>query len=176
MRRTLTLAVDPGFALPALGEALERRLFEVTYFDTPERRLAAAEVTLRRHVENGRSRWFLELRGGEDRLEADGGPVPPSELMRPLATLIGASELVPVQSLRTRRQGRVVRDNGHAVARLLADDVSVLGPRRDGFGRVRIELVEGGRRDLAALRETVERAGARRDALSLEAILGLVAE
>src|SRR5919201_4405646 len=117
MRRTLTLAVDPGFALPALGEALEGRFFEVTYFDTRERRLATADVTLRRHVENGRSRWFLELRGGEDRLEADGGPVPPSELTRPLTTLIGARELRPVATLRTRRQGRVVRENGHAVAR-----------------------------------------------------------
>ena len=88
MRRTLTLGVDPGFALPELdGEVLEGRLFEVTYFDTPERRLAAADVTLRRHVENGRSRWLLELRGGEDRLEADGGPVPPVEVTRPLATL-----------------------------------------------------------------------------------------
>jgi CHAD domain-containing protein len=177
MRRTLTLRADSGFALPELeSEALEGRFFEVTYFDTPERRLTAAEVTLRRHVERGRSRWFLELRGGEDRMEADGGPVPPRELTRPLATLVGGSELVSVASLRTRRQERVVRENGHAVARLLADDVSVLGPRRYGFGRVRIELVEGRRRDLAALRETVERAGAREDALSLEAILGLVEE
>jgi CHAD domain-containing protein len=177
MRRTLTFEADRGFALPELeGELLEGRFFEVTYFDTPARRLAEAEVTLRRHVEYGRSRWFLELRGGEDRLEADGGPVPPAELTRPLVGLVGGGELVPVAALRTRRQERVVRDNGHAVARLLADDVSVLGPRRDGFGRVRIELVEGRRRDLTALQETVERAGARGNALSLEAILGLVDE
>jgi CHAD domain-containing protein len=175
MRRTLTLGADPGFSFPELeGDVLEGRFFEVTYFDTRERRLATADVTLRRHVENGRSRWFLELRGGEDRLEADGGPVPPSELTRPLTTLIGAREVVPVVALRTRRQGRVVRENGHAVARLYADDVSILGPRRDGFGHVRIELVEGGRRDLAALRARVEKAGARKEALSLEARLGLV--
>src|SRR5919197_4464726 len=162
MRRTLTLGADPGFSLPELeGDELEGRFFEVTYLDTPERRLATADVTLRRHVENGRSRWLLELRGGEDRLKADGGPVPPSELTRLLVTLVGTSELVPVASFRARQHGRVVRDNGHDVARLLDDDVSILGPRRDGFGRVRIELVEGSRRDLAALRERIEKAGAR---------------
>src|SRR5919109_909077 len=102
MRRTLTLGADRGFALPELeGDVLEGRFFEATYFDTPERRLAAGDVTLRRHVENGRSRWFLELRGGEDRLEADGGPVPPSELTRPLRTLVGTRKLLPVASLRT---------------------------------------------------------------------------
>jgi len=177
MRRTLTLGADPGFTLPELdGEALEGRLFEVTYFDTPERRLAAADVTLRRHMENGRSRWLLELRRGEDRLEADGGPVPPVEVTRPLATLIGTTELHPVATLRTRRAGRMVRDNGHAVARLLADDVSILEPRRDGFGQVSIELVEGRRRDLATLREAVQKAGARREAVSVERSLGLVGE
>jgi CHAD domain-containing protein len=177
MRRTLTLQADPGFALPELdGEALEGRLFEVTYFDTPDSRLAAADVTLRRHVEKGRSRWFLELRGGEERLEADGGPVPPVEVTRPLATLLAASELRPVVTLRTRQAGRMVRDNGHAVARLLADDVSILEPRRDGFAQVRIELVEGRKRDLTTLRETVRRAGARKDAVSVERSLGLVEE
>src|ERR671930_1298451 len=175
MRRTLTLGAEPGFALPELdGEVLEGRLFEVTYFDTAERRLAAADVTLRRHVENGRSRWLLDVRGGEDQLEADGGPVPPVELTRPLATLLATGELGPVATLRTRRQGRIVRDNGHAVARLLADDVSILEPRRDGFGQVRIELVEGRGRDLAALRERIEKAGARGKASSLETSLGVV--
>src|SRR5919197_761051 len=177
MRRTLTLGAEPGFALPELdGEVLEGRLFEVTYFDTAERRLAAADVTLRRHVENGRSRWLLDVRGGEDQLEADGGPVPPVELTRPLATLLATGELGPVATLRTRRQGRVVRDNGHAVARLLADDVSILEPRRDGFGQVSIELVEGDRSDLTTLRETVRKAGARKDAVSVERSLGLLEE
>jgi CHAD domain-containing protein len=69
-----------------------------------------------------------------------------------------------------------VRDNGHAVARLLADDVSILEPRRDGFGQVRIELVEGGRSDLTTLRETVQKAGARKEAVSVEKSLGLVEE
>ena len=46
------------------------------------------------------------------------------EVTRRLATLIGTSALHPVATLRTRRAGRMVRDNGHAVARLLADDVS----------------------------------------------------
>src|ERR687888_1111279 len=177
MRRTLTLGAEPGFALPELeGEVLEGRLFEVTYFDTAERRLAAADVTLRRHVENGRSRWLLDLRGGEDQLEADGGPGPPVELTRPLATLLATGELGPVATLRTRRQGRIVRDNGHAVARLLADDVSILEPCRDGFGQVSIELVEGGRSDLTTLRETVQKAGARKEAVSVEKSLGLVEE
>ena len=70
----------------------------------------------------------------------------------------------------------MVRDNGHAVARLLADDVSILEPRRDGFAQVRIELVEGRKRDLTTLRETVRRAGARKDAVSVERSLGLVEE
>jgi CHAD domain-containing protein len=158
----LTLQAKRTFSLADLpGEPLEPRLFEITSFDTPDRRLDAADVTLQRRVENGRSRWSLELRAGEHAVTADGGPVPPAKVTAPLATLLADRELQPVKKLRTRRRGRLVRRNGHVVARVLSDDVAALEPRGVGFAKVHIEPVDGDRRELESLGKAVRKAGAR---------------
>jgi hypothetical protein len=54
----------PGRAadiLAELGEELESRFFTSTYYDTPNRALASAGITLRRTLENGKSVWRLKL-------------------------------------------------------------------------------------------------------------------
>ena len=82
--RELKLSVPPGFSLPDLpGEPLEPRMLTSTYFDTPDRALARAGVTLRRRVENRRGLWQLKLPGKGERLELESpgtSTTPPANL------------------------------------------------------------------------------------------------
>ena len=117
VERELKLELAEGFTFPDLpGEPLESRLFTSTYHDTPDRSLAGAGITLRRRVENGLSRWQLKLpRGGNARaeVEAPGGPVGllrRSRRSSPRTCATGSSG--PVATLRTRRTGVRVADNG----------------------------------------------------------------
>src|SRR3954468_2117228 len=75
-----------GFELPALGGSpLEPRLFTSVYYDTVDKSLAHAGITLRRPPEHGRSVWQLKLPCADARLELEqpGGPVgPPDELAK----------------------------------------------------------------------------------------------
>jgi len=59
---------------------LEPRTLTSTYFDTPDRALARAGVTLRRRVENRKGLWQLKLPGKGERLELEspGGPAGPT--------------------------------------------------------------------------------------------------
>src|SRR3954471_15633371 len=93
--RELKLDVEPDFALPELGDAIEERLFVSTYFDTPERRLARTAITPRRRGENGPSLWQPKPPQGAARLELEvpGGPTPPAELLALLAGLLRREEL-----------------------------------------------------------------------------------
>ena len=131
VERELKLELAEGFAFPDLpGEPLESRLFTSTYHDTPDRSLAGAGITLRRRVENGLSRWQLKLpRGGNARaeVEAPGGPVgPPAPLATLLAAHVRHGQLGPVATLRTRRTGVRVADNGRTIADVTLDSVAVL--------------------------------------------------
>ena len=72
LERELKLQPPEGFELSVLdGERREPRLFESTYYDTDDRRLAREGVTLRRRVENGAGAWQLKLPKGAARLELE---------------------------------------------------------------------------------------------------------
>jgi CHAD domain-containing protein len=168
LERELKLDPPDSFELPALpGEPLETRIFTSTYYDTPNRSLARAGITIRRRVENGLSRWQLKLpRAGLARaeLEAGGGPTgPPIELAALLAAHLRHGNLEPVATLRTRRAGVRVVDGAIPLADVTLDLVDVLdGARSSGhFAELEIELVEGGEDDLERLGRTLRRAGAR---------------
>jgi CHAD domain-containing protein len=170
MRETLDreLKLDPGgeFALPELpGEALEPRLFTSTYYDTPPRSLARCGITIRRRVENGRSRWQLKLprEDGRSELEVDGGPAgAPPELEALLPAHLRYGPLAPVATLRTRRVGVRVISGDRSLADVVLDSVDVLdGGRSAGaFAEIEIELVDGDQSDLDRLGRVLREAGA----------------
>ncbi|HEV8462993.1 MAG TPA: CYTH and CHAD domain-containing protein [Gaiellaceae bacterium] len=169
VERELKLDPGEGFQLPELpGEALESRLFTSTYYDTAERSLSQAGITLRRRVENGLSRWQLKLpRAGFARaeLEAGGGPAgPPVEMAALLVAHLRHAALEPVATLRTRRGGVRVREGTTIVADVTLDVVDVLeGARAAGhFAEIEVELVDGSESDLERIGQTLRRAGARR--------------
>lgn len=170
LERELKLDVNGSFALPELpGRPLPERTFTSTYHDTPVRSLGRAGITLRRRVENGTSLWQLKLpRAGEDgartELEEPGGPSgPPPELARLLVAHVRHGRLEPVATMRTRRSGVRVEEDGRAVAEVTVDEVSILYAERsvDGFTELEVELVDGGDEpDLRRLGRVLRDAGA----------------
>ena len=160
------LEAPEGFELPDLGgEPLEPRVFTSVYHDTPERSLAHAGLTLRRRTERGRSVWQLKLPAGDARLELEepGGPVgPPQELARLLTAHLRHGPVAPVAELRTRRHGALVARDG-TTAEVTIDDVAVMDARRvvEEFVEVEVELRAGKRKELDAIADALEDAGAK---------------
>jgi CHAD domain-containing protein len=164
--RELKLAVPPGFSLPDLpGEPLEARTLTSTYFDTRDRALARAGVTLRRRVENRRGVWQLKLPGKGERLELEapgGATAPPADLADLLVGLLRGHELEKAAVLRTRRAGIRAHEEGRAVADVTIDRFAVLDGRRvrESFVELEVEALDGGADALPALSRTLEDAGA----------------
>jgi len=73
--REIKLVAPEGFdSMEELGEPLDERSFTTTYYDTLERTLASAGITLRRRLENGKNLWQLKLprRGFRREIEVPG--------------------------------------------------------------------------------------------------------
>jgi CHAD domain-containing protein len=159
------LEAPDGFELPALGGTpLEPRVFTSVYYDTADKSLAHAGITLRRRTENGRSVWQLKLPSDEARLELEqpGGPAePPAELARLLTAHLRGGGVAPVAELRTRRRGELVARGG-TTAEVTVDEVAIMDALRvaDEFVEVEIELREGDPRRLDRIVKSVARAGA----------------
>jgi len=168
LERELKLAADAGFELPELpGEPLEPRAFTSTYFDTDNLGLARAGVTLRRRVEARKSLWQLKLPRGAARLELEqpGGPGgPPADVRDLLGAYLRGGALTPVATLRTRRAGVRVHDEGGPVADVVIDSVAVLDGRRtaDSFTELEVELLGGDERALRRIERLLRAAGARK--------------
>jgi inorganic triphosphatase YgiF len=148
------------------GEPLEHRSFVSTYHDTPDRLLGRCGITLRRRLEHGRNEWQLDLPvdGARREVEAPGAPSgPPPEIADLLAAFVHTQPLVPLATLRTLRQGVLVRTST-GIAEVVSDDVAVLDGRSvtGAFGEVEIELIAGDPRALKDIERTVRRLGARR--------------
>jgi CHAD domain-containing protein len=164
--RELKLTIPAGFSLPDIpGDPLQPRTFTSTYFDSPDRALARAGLTLRRRVENGKGLWQLKLPGKGERLELEspGGPAaPPADLADLLVGLLRGRELEKAAVLRTRRSGIRAHDEGHAVADVTIDRFAVLDGRRvrESFIELEVEALDGGAGTLPALGRALEDAGA----------------
>jgi CHAD domain-containing protein len=151
LERELKLDVGPGFRLPRLpGRAFAPRVFLSTYHDTADHRLARDGVTLRCRTTGRRHRWQVKLPRQAARLELElpGSPARlPDELRRLLTVYARGAPLTPVATLRTRRSGVLVREQGKPVAEVVLDSVSVLDGRRvkRRFREVEVELVGDGK-------------------------------
>jgi len=158
--------VPPGFSLPDLpGEPLEPRTLTSTYFDTPDRALARAGVTLRRRVENRRGLWQLKLPGKGERLELESpgrSTTPPANLADLLVGILRGRNLERTAVLRTRRAGIRAHEDGRPVADVTIDRFAVLDGRRvrESFVEIEVEALDGGADALPGLGRVLADAGA----------------
>ncbi len=165
LEREVKLQPPEGFELSGLeGERREPRLFDSTYYDTDDRRLAREGVTLRRRVELGVGAWQLKLPKGAARLELEleGDEAIPDRAAALLVGLTRGRPLASVACLRTQRDTLAVQQNGSVLAEVVLDGVSVLeGERVAGwFGELEIELFDGSEDDLRRLEQLLRGAGA----------------
>ena len=152
-------AVPEGFrlsdvALPKGLRADGTLHLESTYVDTPDLRLAAHGITLRRRTGGTDDGWHLKLPRPEGRLEVheppgpEGGD-PPGSLRRLVAVHVRDEPLVPVARLRTTRAVHRLRDDdGPVLAEVVEDDVTAEALGDDvtvsTWHEVEVELVDGG--------------------------------
>ncbi|MDT0456517.1 CYTH and CHAD domain-containing protein [Streptomyces sp. DSM 41527] len=127
--------IDGGARLPDLAgigrvatvaESGVERL-DARYYDTPDQRLAADALTLRRRTGGRDAGWHLKLPvapGVRDEVRAPLSDTPPPELTALVRSRVLEGELVPLVRLRTRRTVRVLRDAaGAPLAELAVDEV-----------------------------------------------------
>lgn len=178
--------VGPDFTVPGLAGLPQvasvtgpvTYLLDAVYFDTPDLRLFAARITLRRRAGGTDAGWHLKLPAGIDTRrevhapladEADGVP---ASLSTVVAAQTGGQPLGPIARLRTTRQVHLLLDDAGATLAEVADDrVSGSVPDPDGhqgswaevttWREVEVELVTGSRHLLDDAGTQLCEAGAR---------------
>jgi CHAD domain-containing protein len=174
--RQVTLGASPTFHMPdftglaegvVVGPEQEARL-ETTYYDTVDLRLARWGVSLSHHDRH----WTLAIPNGSGRgaseLAFEGSTRrPPDEALVLVRAYLRGAALEPVARLSSwRRRVPLLDDDGHQLAEVVDDEVSVLSGRRVAarFREVEVDLENGGDELLASLLERLQRAGAVRAA------------
>lgn len=131
---------------------------DACYYDTPDQRLAADAITLRRRTGGRDAGWHLKLPvapGVRDEVRAPLSDTPPPELTALLRSRVLEGELAPLVRLRTRRTVRVLRDAaGAPLAELAVDEVHAQRAGKSAKGgagtagvrwrEIEVELVGGG--------------------------------
>lgn len=176
--------VDEDFLLPDLGastgvdsvtDPVEVDL-EATYFDTPELRLIAAGVTVRRRTGGSDQGWHLKLPvDARTRTEVQrplGRAVRkvPKPLVDRVRVHVRDSELAPVVRIRTARTVRELLDAEGVVLAEIADDrvvTETLGRTAEirSWREIEVELVDGRPALLDAVGAALRAAGARPSAV-----------
>lgn len=201
VEKGLKLDVGSGFVMPDLTTAegvaavVEggETTFEATYFDTPDHRLAAVGVTLRRRTKGDDVGWHLRLPTGAEpdaRHEIRLGlgravRTVPKRLRTTVAGVAGDQPLKPVTTVTTHRTvHRLLDDDGVVLTEVVEDTVeaSLLPPRSatdDGaettsWREVEVALVGGGSSLLDEVVHELAEAGADRAAgrSTLDRVLG----
>lgn len=124
-----------------------------TYFDTPDTRLAAAKITLRRRTGGTDEGWHLKLPAGTDTRREFRAPLSdalPGRLAAQVAEVTGGAPVVPIATLDTERTVVTLTADGTVVAEI-ADDVvtarrlaarDTAGHGRDGGRQLRWREIE----------------------------------
>jgi hypothetical protein len=127
--------VDAGFERPSFAglagiseDAPELLHLSATYFDTPDGRLAASKITLRRRTGGTDEGWHLKLpadSGARREVHAPLGTAErqvPAELTARVAEVTGGQPLHPIATLNTERTVVTLRRDDGRVAAEVADD------------------------------------------------------
>jgi len=128
--------VDPGFERPSFAgvagvTAAEPVLHHLsaTYFDTPDGRLAASKITLRRRSGGSDEGWHLKLpaeAGARREVHAPLGGAErevPGELASRVAEVTGGQPLAPIATLDTERTVVTLHSGDGRVVAEVADDL-----------------------------------------------------
>ncbi|MEV0998206.1 CYTH and CHAD domain-containing protein [Nonomuraea sp. NPDC050202] len=157
--------VPPEFEIPDLGglaDVAGPKSYQLValYFDTPDLRLAARGVTLRRRRGGADAGWHLKLPKAKGVRQEITHPLTRSTKLVPqeLAELVRAytrgAELKVVAELETRRSVTVLKDGETGLVEIADDRVkgTVYGaePKIVRWREVEAELLEGGTRQLLA--------------------------
>ncbi|GAA2312010.1 CHAD domain-containing protein [Streptomyces caniferus] len=140
-----------------VGQAVTEDL-DALYYDTPDQRLAADHITLRRRTGGKDAGWHLKLPvapGVRDEVRAPLSDAPPPELTALVRSRVLDREPVPLVRLRTRRMVRVLRDAaGTPLAELAVDEVRAqragesatagAGPAGARWREIEVELLGDG--------------------------------
>jgi inorganic triphosphatase YgiF len=138
--------VDPGFTRPPFGglagvtadEPVTYQL-SATYYDTPDGRLAASKITLRRRTGGTDAAWHLKLpasAGARREVHAPlsaGERAVPDELAARVAEVTAGQPLAPIAVLDTERVVVNLRGDDGRVLAEVADD-TVTARRLSGAG------------------------------------------
>jgi inorganic triphosphatase YgiF len=157
-----------------------RHQLAATYFDTPDERLAASRITLRRRTGGTDEGWHLKLPAGQDarhevREPLSAGPDKAGGVPEPLAARVadvtGGQPLVPIAVLDTERtvvaltgrDGRVVAEVADDVvtARRVAGSAGVTAGQPMRWREIEIEVPVAWPRLQAAAADLLRAAGAR---------------
>ncbi|WP_225799852.1 CYTH and CHAD domain-containing protein [Streptomyces sp. NK15101] len=115
--------------VPGVSEVVDRGVMELdaVYYDTPDLRLAAGAVTLRRRTGGSDAGWHVKFpvaAGVRDEIRAPLSDTLPDELAGLLRSRVRDAEVVPVVRLRSARDVRHLLDaDGTLLAELSVDTV-----------------------------------------------------
>lgn len=123
-----SFAVPSLDGLPGVGRVDEPRtyLLAATYYDTPDLRLLARRMTLRRRTGGPDEGWHLKLPAGQDTRKELREPLgaPGSDQVPPrLAAEISELPVTAVALLETERTVRILRDHAGSPLAEVADDL-----------------------------------------------------
>ncbi len=167
--------VPPDFAVPdltGLAEATGPKSFQLValYYDTPDLRLAARGVTLRRRRGGSDSGWHLKLPKAKGVRQEITRPLTrtkavPEELAELVRAYTRGAELRVVAELATRRSVTVLSDGGTRLVEVADDRVKGTSFQGDEpmvvrWREVEAELLDGDQRLLAKVGKRLRKAGA----------------
>ncbi|QUI31729.1 CYTH and CHAD domain-containing protein [Streptomyces alfalfae] len=158
IERKYEVAADaelPDLTGAAVADSVDRGVTELdaVYWDTPDQRLAAASVTLRRRTGGTDEGWHLKLpvslaEGVRDEIHEPLSDTVPRALLGLVRSRVREAELMPVVRLLSSRRAHHLLDAGGALLAEVSVDAVVAERLTDGGGtaqwtELEVELAEG---------------------------------